>query len=293
MVLGVRKETKGRKVLHDGGTGARISWLQPFTKEGRLPRIGTRMTNRSLSREKLAEASFLIRDGRSAEAIPILDAIVAVEPGCTWALEERGRAKMFIEDYEGAIADFSLMIVQRPASPKGFTCRADARARAGDLQGALVDYSSAIAIDPGHPYAYLQRGRLRFEIREYAAAISDFTADMEVSPQGRLSGLLNRGTAKHFAGDLSGAISDLTEAITLEVGMPVFGPLFRGRARLTAGDYHGAINDFTSAITALPGLTNAYRYRAEARELIGDRKGAADDRSLYDQLGGRDLPAFM
>ena len=88
------------------------------------------MSNQQPSSERLAEASFLIRHGRSSEGIPILDIIVDGDPTNAWALEERGRAKLFVGDHEGAIADFSRMISQWPGNSKGFTCRARARAHA-------------------------------------------------------------------------------------------------------------------------------------------------------------------
>jgi tetratricopeptide (TPR) repeat protein len=241
----------------------------------------------------LAEASFMIRHGRSVDAIPILDAIVDADPAFAWALEERGRAKLFSGDGNGSLADFTRMIAQWPTDPKGYTCRADARARAGDTRGAIDDYSSAIAINPKHPFAFLQRGRLRTKLGEYGEALTDFTVDMDVSSNGRLSGLLNRGNTKCLAGDLSGAISDLTEAILLEGEKPIFGPLFRGRAKLAAGEFNGAIADFSAAIEAFPQLTNAYRHRAEARTMIGDKQGAADDQAQYEQLGGQDLAASL
>ena len=115
---------------------------------------------------------------------------------------------------------------------------------------------------------------------------------MENCPYGRLSGLLNRGKTKYLMGDLPGAIADLTEAIPLELAEPVFAPLFRGRAKLAAGDYEGAVSDFTAAINGFPGLTNAYRHRAEAKALAGDKNGADADLIRYNELGGRDLPAY-
>jgi tetratricopeptide (TPR) repeat protein len=251
------------------------------------------MSQEDQSHQKLAEASFMIRHGRSADAIPILDAIVNADPAFAWALEERGRAKLFSGDCSGSIADFSQMIAKWPTDPKGYTCRADARARADDTRGAIDDYSSAIAINSRHPFAFLQRGRLRTKLGDYGAALSDFTVDMDVSSNGRLSGLLNRGTVKCRVGDLKGAISDLTEAISLEGERPIFGPLFRGIAKFAAGQFDSAIADFSAAIEAFPQLTNAYRHRAEARTMIGDRQGAAEDLARYEQLGGKDLAAYL
>jgi tetratricopeptide (TPR) repeat protein len=143
-----------------------------------------------------------------------------------------------------------------------------------------------------HPYAFLQRGRMRAASGDWSGALSDFTAAMEHSEMGPRSGLLNRGRAKHRMGDLTGAIDDLSEAMRLEVGRPIYSPLYRGRVRLDMGDYQGAIADFTAAIEAFPKLTNAYRHRAETRNHVGDRKGAEEDLRSYQQLGGRDLPAY-
>ncbi len=135
----------------------------------------------------------------------------------------------------------------------------------------------------------------RAQSKDYPAAIEDFTRHMNLSSDlcARLSGLLNRGRAKHAIGDIANAITDLPEAISLAGERPIFGPLFRGRAKRDAGDLEGAIADFTAALNAFPGLTNACRHRAEVRALIGDHWRALDDQQRYQQLGGQDLPAYL
>lgn len=243
-------------------------------------------------REDLARAMTLIRKGHPQQAIPILDHLIESDSSLWLALRERGLAKSFCGDHAGAIADFSAFIFQQPTNPEGYTGRAAARKRAGDLEGAVEDYSAAISHNPQHTFAYLQRGRMRAQFGDLYGAVADFSAHMVNSTRGPLSGLLNRGRAKHRLGHLPGALDDLTEALRLEVGRPVFAPLFRGRVRLDAGDYEGAIADFTAAIEAFPQLTNAYRHRAEAKVLAGDREGAEGDLRSYNRLGGRDLPAY-
>lgn len=242
--------------------------------------------------DDLRAAIALTRGGHPGRAIPLLDRLIESDPTCMIALRERGYAKSFHGDHDGAVADFTTLIGRWPADPAGFTGRAAARERAGDRPGAIADYSAAISLDPRHPFAFLQRGRLRSQAGDVLGAVADFTADMEHSGDGPLSGLLNRGRARHRLGDLSGAVADLTEAMRLERGLRVFAPLFRGRVRLDLGEYPGAIADFTAAIEAFPGLTNAYRQRAEAKARAGDSAGAEEDRRSYDRLGGRDLPAY-
>ena len=122
---------------------------------------------------------------------------------------------------------------------------------------------------------------MKVQIGDLMGAILDFSEDMKYSWEGRLPGLLHRGRAKHDMYDIKGAIADLTEAIKLEGEEAVFGPLYRGRVKRTAGDISGAIADFTAAIDAFPRLTNAYRQRADAKEIIGDIEGAHEDRLTY------------
>lgn len=243
------------------------------------------------TRERLAVASKLIRSGKSALAIPLLDEIIRDEPDCAFAWKERGYAKEFTGDYAGAIADCTEMTQRWPGDPDGFARRASVRAKASDEQGAIEDYSAAIAINSRHSYAMFQRGRVKAAIGDFDGAIADFSAHMEFSENGPLSGLLNRGRARHRKGDLAGAIDDLTAAIAWEDG-PVYAPLFRGRVYLDMRSYEQAIADFSMAIREFQGLANAYRLRAEARAAIGDETGAREDREEFGRLGGRDLPAY-
>jgi tetratricopeptide (TPR) repeat protein len=242
-------------------------------------------------RDDLGKAIGLVRNGRASLAIPLLNGVIESDPNCALALRWRGLAQSFRDDHAKAFADFSAVISIQPTNPDAYVDRASARQRAGDLHGAIEDYSAAIAVNPQHSVALFQRGRMNAACGNWSEAIADFTADMSYSKMGPLSGLLNRGRAKHRLGDLAGAIEDLSEAMRLEC-QPIFAPLFRGRVRLDAGDYLGAIADFTAAIGAFPRLTNAYRHRAEAKAFIGDSKGSAEDLRKFEELGGRDLPAY-
>ncbi len=251
------------------------------------------MTLDAAQQKRLTEASFLIRNGRPGEAIPILDGLLEIDPNFLFLWDERVRAKAFSGDHVGAFSDSTMRIQRAPEDPESYTCRAFyVFGRVNDLRSAIEDYSSAIYLNPEHPTAFLQRGILRVRLGDLADAISDFSSDIRFSKSGALSGLLNRGKTRYLLGDLPNAIADLTHAFSLEIEPAIYAPLFRGHALLAAGDYHGAIDDFTAAILAYSGLTNAYRCRAEARRLIGDTVGASNDLAEYQRLGGQDLPAY-
>src|SRR5262245_75852 len=91
--------------------------------------------------DDLATAISLIREGRSVQAIPLLDRLLEYDPGNRRALQERGFAKSISGDHAGAIQDFTEVFRLDPTRTDGLTSRADARARAGDQPGAISDYS--------------------------------------------------------------------------------------------------------------------------------------------------------
>lgn len=251
------------------------------------------MTLDDAQQKRLAEAGSLIRNGRSAEAIPTLDSLLEIEPGSLWLWDERVRAKVFSGDHAGALSDSAKRIQLAPEDSEGYMCRAFyVFERVEDIRAAVGDYSSAISLNRSHPRAFLRRGILYVRLGMLSDAISDFTSDMRFSTSGPLSGLLNRGKTKHVLGDLTGAISDLTEAIRLETEPPIYAPLIRGRVLLASGDYHRAIADFGAVIRAYPELPNAYRLRAEARNQTNDQVGAEEDFDAYRKLGGLDFPAY-
>src|SRR5262245_61817641 len=123
--------------------------------------VRRQMSEATPFREILLKARFLIKEGHLAQAIALLDRRIESDPTCSFALKERGNVKSFDGDHQGAIADFTEMILRWPTSPDGFTGRAAARERARDLPGAIEDYSAAISIDPQHQFAFLQRGRIK------------------------------------------------------------------------------------------------------------------------------------
>jgi tetratricopeptide (TPR) repeat protein len=235
--------------------------------------------------QRLREIGWMTRQGQAREALPLLDEFLAANPDHRKAWDERGHARLFTGDYVGAIADFDEMIRRWPTNPAGYCHRARVR-------GAIADYTTALAVDPNHPYAVFQRGRIKAQAGDLVGAIADFTVDMARNKMGPVSGLLNRGRALHRLGDLAGALADFTEAMRHSCGPPIYAALGRARVKLTAGDYTGAIADFTLVIESYDRLPNAYRERAETRALLGDQVGADAGLAKYQELGGKDLPAY-
>ena len=81
-----------------------------------------------------------------------------------------------------------------------------------NYKGAIVDYTKAIELDPDYADAYLLRGGSKFKLQDYKGVIADLNKAIELNPEYADAYLL-RGITKANLQDLRGAIADFTQAI--------------------------------------------------------------------------------
>ena len=70
----------------------------------------------------------------------------------------RGVAKNYMKDFEGALRDFDIAIKLTPNNSRYFVNRGYAKENSGNIDGALKDYNSAILLDSANAEAYNNRG---------------------------------------------------------------------------------------------------------------------------------------
>ncbi|MDA9346996.1 tetratricopeptide repeat protein [bacterium] len=51
-----------------------------------------------------------------------------------------------------------------------------------DYRGAMADYTKAIEIDPNYGLTYVTRGLIKHELEDYRGAIADYTKAIEIDP---------------------------------------------------------------------------------------------------------------
>ena len=83
-----------------------------------------------------------------------------------------------------------------------------------DYYGAIADFTKAIEINPDFYQAYYERGNSKQDLEDYYGAIADYTKAIELNPD-YANPYYNRGLAKHSLGDINGACSDVRKAINL------------------------------------------------------------------------------
>jgi tetratricopeptide (TPR) repeat protein len=83
-------------------------------------------------------------------AIHNFDIVVEANPKVEGACHDRGVAKLQLNDFYGAISDFSCALDNKLADPKlAYENRADAYVKVGDYENATKDYTQAIKIEFG------------------------------------------------------------------------------------------------------------------------------------------------
>ncbi|RKU08352.1 hypothetical protein C6501_16620 [Candidatus Poribacteria bacterium] len=176
--------------------------------------------------------------------------------------------------------------------------------------GAIDDYTHAIKLNPEHFRAYYNRGIAKYDINDYAAAINDYTHAIKLNPE-HAKVYDNRGVAKsdlgkskYNSGDVEKAqhlyqeaIDDCTHAIKID---PKDADFYnsRGVAKFRLSEskqnsddvekaqhlYQEAIDDWTQTINIDPEGATAYSNRGIAKSKLGDIESASGNSERAQQL---------
>ena len=187
---------------------------------------------------------------------------------------ERGRQKYDNQDWNGALADFTLVIQLEP-NYAAYANRALAERQLNKLDDAIIDCNHAIGFNSTNSLLYSERGFLEFKKSNLDAAIADYSRAIELNPTDATA-YFDREVAKRKKGDWDGAIADANKAIEFN---PNYALAYndRGWAEFQKNDFNTAIADATHSIQL--DSTNGYAYgtRGWARYGKGDVAGAVED----------------
>jgi hypothetical protein len=85
----------------------------------------------------------------------------------------RGNDKTRMENYQGAIADYTQGIRLKPNDAFAYVVRGNAKVQLGQYFAAIADCDTAIRLKPNDAFAYFLRGRAKEQLGQYFAAIAD------------------------------------------------------------------------------------------------------------------------
>ena len=199
--------------------------------------------------EKAYEQGMVLLSSRKWQsAYDQLSEAIRLKPDAT-AYLGRCRAALGQENYQGAVDDCTVAIQRLPTSADAYHQRAQAYFFLEQYDKTVEDLNAAIRLgDSNLPVAHSLRGRAHSNLKEWVDAIADFD-----------------------------------EAIRLNPNAPQFF-LFRGTAYNARSQYHKAIADLDEALRLQPNMPMAHTQRAYARQQLGDRSGAAEDRAQAKSL---------
>ncbi|GEM_PF-1263866 len=229
--------------------------------------------------------------GRQAgkRMVELMNEVLSRKPSSFSAFYWRALGKRRMEDYVGAVDDYTNAIRINPRYADAYTCRGLVRAAQQDCRGAIEDHGAALKIHPRFADAYANRGMARAHHGDIDGALEDFSAALAIDS--RLSIVyLNRGSVRERKSEWDPAIDDYSEAIRLDPEMKE-SFVRRAGARLHQGDAFGSIADYDRALEIEPQSSEALAGRADARQRSGDLKGALADFDSAIRIDPKDAKA--
>ena len=186
---------------------------------------------------------------RPADALAALDRCAGIAPREDAVLQQRGEVKFETGDMEGALADFTAVLILKPDAVQALLYRgvtlsalgrpeealaamdraallAPRRAEIPFNRGvmlenlnrpaeALAAYDAAIRINPGHADAWNNRGGVLRNRGQLEEAVDSFRRAIALSPR-HLPALINRGTALAMLNRNAPAVADFRRVLEIE-----------------------------------------------------------------------------
>ncbi|BDX36992.1 hypothetical protein CYCD_03470 [Tenuifilaceae bacterium CYCD] len=192
----------------------------------------------------------------------------------------RAYAKFEMENYEGAIADYTSSIQLKPVGWK-FTSRADAYEKAGQYQKAIDDDTKAMTYFQDENFkgnlaaAYNSRGWHKKCAKDFTGAIDDYNTALQINPDNGLA-YWNMGLTYEAMARKSDAAACYTQAMKYyQDDANNLAILYRNRALCSSAE--DAIKDYSKAIEINPNYTGAYWSRGDTYKWLGRYPEAIND----------------
>src|SRR5262249_938831 len=204
---------------------------------------------------RLRQANSAVRDRRFAEALPILDQVLADDPRNAFARLVMGSARMGMGDASGAVAWFRKYLDLVPNSAYAHPWIPTRQLRRGERDEALREAAAALAIDPRFSDARVLRGGVLAARGDYAGAVAELRQAVETDPA-KPALRLDLARVLAEAGRADEARAEYEAALTVQ---PDYAPALVGLGVLLAGrgDVAGAESALRRALEIDPAQAEA------------------------------------
>ncbi len=179
------------------------------------------------------------------DAVRLLDSALTVTPRDAVRLQQRGRAYRELEQFDKALADYTLAIAADRRFAAAYAGRAIVQQRLGNGKASFADIDSARALGMNDPQLDLVEGIGHMMNDDGAKAWARFDKYVRAVPDAA-QGWFLRGRAAGMVGREADAEKDFTAAIDRRMAGPEVYTL-RAMARVALGNTAGACADLAEA----------------------------------------------
>lgn len=213
--------------------------------------------------------------GRFNGADSTFSTLLRAYPGFEEGYEARGRLNATRGDTVAALADIGRALEISKNLLNARLMRADIEARRRRWDEALADMDEAIKLRPQETSLYVNRAFLRYNNDDYFGAMSDYNYALQLEPDNSAA-LFNRALLRYEVRDLDKAATDFSEVLKTDPSN--FHARFnRGLINLDRKRYRDAEADFQLIARHYPKFYPAFYAIAEARQGLGDHRGAMEN----------------
>lgn len=128
----------------------------------------------------LADATNLFNEGRSKEAIEVYNEIERINSSLWDVYNNRGKLRMALGDYKGALEDFAVVIEKSPGYSSGYADRAFCFIGLRRFQEAGEDIEKARQLDENNPEVYYKRAQLSRIQGRFSDALGDISKAIDL-----------------------------------------------------------------------------------------------------------------
>jgi choline-sulfatase len=167
----------------------------------------------------LHRAEMMAEEQRYAEAAPLLERVIAMEPELPIAYLQLGTALTFLRDYEKAVPVLQKAVQLRPDLTVPRYQLGSALFETGDFAGAALQFKTAVTRSPNWPEAHFSLATAYARADRMPDAIKEYEKVIELRPNHYGAHLL-LGRALALSGNPAAAVPNLTKAAELQPASP-------------------------------------------------------------------------
>ncbi len=213
------------------------------------------------------------------QAIADYSLFLLLNPTNSQAYFQRGSAYYQLKDYISALADvnhaLSLPQATTDLTSGMYSLRARIYVNQKQDDLALSDFNAGIEAAPTDPSLYYNRGLLYARQSQWQDAVTDFGKVVELAPD-VTDGYALRAAANIQLQQYDAALADYTKLVTLTPNDPA---VFSDRARIyiQLKNYESALADLNDALRLSPKSASLYLLRGSVNNELGKQADAAAD----------------